>query len=93
MLAAAAVAGFCLALLLAVPAGIGPGDVKFALPLGAMLGWYGWPVLFTGTLCTFLVAGVYALVLLICHRASRKDSFAFGPSMAAGAFVAILIVS
>jgi leader peptidase (prepilin peptidase)/N-methyltransferase len=93
VLAAAALAGFYLALLIAVPAGTGPGDVKFALPLGMMLGWYGWPVLFTGTLCAFLGAGAYALVLLVGRRASRKDTFALGPFMAAGTFIAILAAS
>jgi len=93
VLAAAALAGFYLTLLIAVPTGSGPGDVKFSLPLGAMLGWYGWPVLFTGTLCTFLGAGAYALALLVGRRASRRDTFALGPFMAAGAFIAILAAS
>jgi leader peptidase (prepilin peptidase)/N-methyltransferase len=93
VLAAAALAGFYLVLLIVAPSGTGPGDVKFALPLGAMLGWYGWGVLFTGTVCTFLLAGVYALALLISHRAAAKDSFAFGPFMAAGALAAIVAAS
>lgn len=93
VLAAAALAAFYLALLIATPSGTGPGDVKFAVPLGAMLGWYGWGVLITGTVSTFLLAGVYALALLISHRASAKDSFAFGPFMAAGAAAAIIAAS
>lgn len=90
VLAGAALAGFYLILVIAVPAGMGAGDAKLALPLGTMLGWYGWPLLFSGTLCAFLGAGAYAVLLLISHRASRHDSFPFGPFMAAGAFLAIL---
>lgn len=93
VLAGAALAEFYIALLLAAPAGIGPGDAKFALSLGTMLGWYGWPELFTATLCAFVGAGAYALVLLLRQRVTGKDTFPFGPFMAAGAFVAILAAS
>jgi len=90
VLAGVALACFYLALLLVTPTGIGPGDAKLALTVGTMLGWYGWPELYVGTLCAFLAGGAYAMALLTLHRASRQDSFPFGPFMIAGAFLIIL---
>jgi leader peptidase (prepilin peptidase) / N-methyltransferase len=90
VLAGVALACFYLALLLVTPAGVGPGDAKLALTVGTMLGWYGWPELYVGTLCAFLAGGAYAMALLTLHRASRQDSFPFGPFMIAGAFLIIL---
>jgi leader peptidase (prepilin peptidase)/N-methyltransferase len=89
--AGAVLACFYLALLIALPAGIGAGDGKLALAVGTVLGWYGWPILVTGTFYAFLAAAAYALGLLVFRRASRKDRFAFGPFLLAGALVAILI--
>ena len=79
------------ALIIVIPAGIGAGDAKLGLAVGSVLGWYGWPVLLSGTFYAFLAAAAYALGLLVLRRASRKDSFAFGPFLIAGALVAILI--
>lgn len=50
-------------------------------------------ILAASTICTFLLAEVHALALLINHRASAKDSVAFGPFMAAGGLAAIMAVS
>ena len=91
VLAGVALACFYLALLLVTPAGVGPGDAKLALAVGTMLGWYGWPELFVGTFCAFLAGGTYAMALLTLRRASRQDSFPFGPFLLAGALVGILI--
>jgi leader peptidase (prepilin peptidase)/N-methyltransferase len=91
VLAGVALACFYLALLLVPPAGIGPGDAKLALAVGTMLGWYGWPELFVGTFCAFLAGGAYAMALLTLRRASRQDSFPFGPFLLAGALAGILI--
>jgi leader peptidase (prepilin peptidase)/N-methyltransferase len=77
VLAGVALACFYLALLLATPTGIGPGDAKLALTVGTMLGWYGWPELYVGTFCAFLAGGAYAMTLLTLYRASRQDSFPF----------------
>lgn len=91
VIAGAVLACFYFALLIALPAGIGAGDGKLALTVGTVLGWYGWPIMFTGTFYAFLAAAAYALGLLALRHASRKDRFAFGPFLLAGALVAILI--
>jgi len=92
VLAGAALLGFYLALTL-IPAGIGPGDAKLALPVGTMLGWYGWGALFGGTFLAFLGSGVYALGRLALDQGSRKDTFPFGPFMISGAILAAILVT
>lgn len=71
------------------PSGIGFGDVKLAGVLGLALGWLGWEELVVGWFAAFLVAGVYALVLVLARRAGRRTGIAFGPWMLIGAAIGI----
>ncbi|MCX4907977.1 A24 family peptidase [Streptomyces sp. NBC_00878] len=73
------------------PNGMGFGDVKLSLGLGAVLGWYGWGVLLLGTFAGFLFGGLYGLGLVIARRAGRKTSIPFGPFLITGAFVGLLV--
>ncbi|MEU6379987.1 A24 family peptidase [Streptomyces sp. NPDC046909] len=86
-----ALAGGYFVLFLINPAGMAFGDVKLALGLGAVLGWYGWPTLMLGTFAGFLLGGLYAGGLVAVRKAGRKTAIAFGPFMIAGAFVGVLI--
>ncbi|WP_432065168.1 prepilin peptidase [Streptomyces sp. C10-9-1] len=72
------------------PGGLGFGDVKLALPLGAALGWYGWAVLLAGAFAGFLLGALYGLGLLALRRADRRTGIPFGPFMLAGAFLGLL---
>ncbi|MFD4244178.1 prepilin peptidase [Streptomyces sp. NPDC058525] len=80
-----------LALFLIHPAGMGFGDVKLAISLGVALGWYGWGVWAAGAFLGFLYGALYGLFLLLRGSATRKDGFAFGPFMAAGALTGVLL--
>ncbi|MCX5384947.1 A24 family peptidase; A24 family peptidase; prepilin peptidase [Streptomyces sp. NBC_00083] len=73
------------------PAGLGFGDVKLALGLGVMLGWYGWPCLFSGALLGLVLGALYGLGLLLLRRADRKAAFPLGPFLIAGAFGGLLL--
>ncbi|WP_409236959.1 prepilin peptidase [Streptomyces sp. PA5.6] len=73
------------------PNGMGFGDVKLALALGAVLGWYGWGVLLIGTFAGFLLASLYGAALVVVRRASRKTAIPFGPFLIGGAFVGLLL--
>ncbi|MGK5499299.1 prepilin peptidase [Streptomyces sp. URMC 125] len=81
---------YCL-LFLANPRGLGLGDVKLAVPLGVALGWYGWGALLTGAFAGFALGAVYGMSLVAAGRAGRKDALPFGPFMAAGALVGLLL--
>ncbi|MFF9016025.1 prepilin peptidase [Streptomyces sp. NPDC014870] len=73
------------------PGGMGFGDVKLALSLGAALGWYGWGVLFAGTFAGFLLGSLYGLGLVLVRRGSRKSAIPFGPFMIGGALLGLLL--
>jgi leader peptidase (prepilin peptidase)/N-methyltransferase len=88
---ALALGGGYFVLFLVNPNGMGFGDVKLALGLGAMLGWYGWSVVFLGTFAGFLFGGLYGMGLVVVRRAGRKTSIPFGPFLIAGAYVGLLI--
>lgn len=76
---------------LLAPGAIGWGDVKLAGILGLYLGWLGAPAWWLGVLAGFVLGGLYAAVLLITRRGSRKTEIPFGPFMLAGALAGILL--
>lgn len=80
-------------LFLIQPNGMGFGDVKLALALGAALGWYGWGAVLTGAFLGFLALAVYGTALVLRGRASRSAPLAFGPFMALGALAGLLLGS
>ena len=86
-LLAALGAGIALFLLvLAYPRGMGMGDVKLALFMGAGLGLAVVPALFLG----FLAGAVPAIGLLVRYgSAARKRAIPLGPFLALGAVVAL----
>lgn len=74
---------------LAYPAGLGMGDVKLALLLGAALGWAVIAALFLGT----IAAGLVSAGLLIKEGANaRKRAIPLGPFLAGGALVVLLFL-
>ncbi|MFB7513757.1 prepilin peptidase [Streptomyces sp. NPDC056144] len=91
LLGALALGGSYLLLFLVNPAGLGFGDVKLALPLGAALGWYGWGVLFAGAFAGFLLGAVYGFGLVALRRAGRSSAIPFGPFMLVGGLLGLLL--
>ncbi|MFF4401444.1 prepilin peptidase [Streptomyces sp. NPDC001480] len=73
------------------PGAMGFGDVKLALGMGAVLGWYGWPTVMLGTFAGFLFGALYGGALVVARRAGRKTVIPFGPFLIAGAFAGVLI--
>ncbi|MFE6226534.1 prepilin peptidase [Streptomyces sp. NPDC057854] len=91
LLGAATLGGGYLALHLVNPQGLGFGDVKLAVPLGAALGWYGWGVLFTGAFLGFLLGAGYGFGRVLLGRAGRSSLIPFGPFMLAGALLGLAL--
>jgi leader peptidase (prepilin peptidase) / N-methyltransferase len=86
--AAAAAAAFAVLLLpaLVYPAGLGMGDAKLMLLLGAMLGRDVLPALVVG----FAAAAIPSLVLLA--RGQRRATLPLAPFLAVGGLVALPLV-
>jgi leader peptidase (prepilin peptidase)/N-methyltransferase len=83
---ALAASGFLLAAALAYPRGMGMGDVKLALLMGAMLGKAVTVALMLGMVAA-VVPGVY---LIVRHgQAGRKKAIPFGPFLALGSVIAL----
>jgi leader peptidase (prepilin peptidase)/N-methyltransferase len=85
-LGAVGASGFLFAAALAYPAGMGMGDVKLALLMGAALGTTVSVALMAG----MLAAMIPGLVLIAKHGAkARKMGIPFGPFLALGSVVAL----
>ena len=85
-LAALGASGFLLAAAIAYPAGMGMGDVKLALLMGAMLG----RVVPVALMLGMLLALVPSIVLLARHgAAARKMGIPFGPFLALGSVIGL----
>ncbi len=89
-IAAAACGAAFLAIALAVPKGLGLGDVRLAALLGAFLGWLGYRQMAVGFLLALLTGGVVGVALLLAKRGSRSTRLPFGPFLAGGSLAAVL---
>jgi leader peptidase (prepilin peptidase) / N-methyltransferase len=92
-LAGLAAFGGAVAAALISPGGMGFGDVKLLGFLGVLLGWFGWSVLAVGVVLGFVVGALGTLVLLALRRAGWRTEVALGPSLLAGAALALLLAA
>ena len=65
---------------------LGLGDVKLAAAIGALA---GYPVALVSLFVGIMAGGVAALFLLLTRRAGRKDTMAYGPYLALGAWLVL----
>lgn len=87
-IAAAAAGGLMFAVVLAYPAGMGLGDVKLVATMGLFLGRAVAPAI----LIALLVGSLVGLFLIARHgREARKMAIPFGPFLALGGVVALLV--
>nr|WP_020123787.1 prepilin peptidase [Streptomyces canus] len=87
------IVGACYFVLFLLGKGFGFGDVKLALALRAVLGWYGWPIVLIGTFAGYLLGALYGIALILAGRVSRATRIPFGPFLLAGAFAGLLLGS
>ena len=91
-LSVALLAGFAFLLLnLASRGGMGMGDVKLAVMLGALIAPFGWQVLVMGFIVAFVLGAIIGLILLAGKRVSRKTLIPFGPYLLVGAWASLFI--
>ncbi|MEV5630318.1 prepilin peptidase [Micromonospora tulbaghiae] len=85
--------GFAATTLLLGRRGFGLGDAKLALGAGALLGWYGWPVLVAGLVLAVTLAGLAGVVLLAARRVRWSGHLPFGPFLVLGTAAALVLVT
>lgn len=73
------------------PGGLGLGDVKLVAVLGMSLGWLGWGEVALGALLGFVIGAVVGLALVLGGRVGRRDHLPFGPFLAAGTLLTLLL--
>jgi len=66
--------------------GLGFGDVKLALFVGLVLGWWQWVIM--ATIIAFLTGSVVSVILILSRKKKLKSSLAFGPFMLWGMVIA-----
>ena len=98
LLARAAIAGAVafvafLVVHLAVPRGMGFGDVRLAGVIGFATGWLGLGHAFVGFFTAFVLGAVVGIGAMVVSGAGRKTRIPFGPFLAAGAVVTVLFGS
>lgn len=71
--------------------GIGGGDVRLAIVMGMYLGWLGASYVLVAVIVASVCAGIVALLLLVSRRATRTTRLAFGPYLALGTLVSIMV--
>ncbi|PWR11942.1 prepilin peptidase [Micromonospora sicca] len=83
--------GFAATTLLLGRRGFGLGDAKLALGVGALLGWYGWPVLLAGLVLAVALSALVALGLLAARRARWSSHLPFGPFLILATALTLLL--
>jgi leader peptidase (prepilin peptidase) / N-methyltransferase len=86
LVAAFGAALFLFVLALIWPGGMGAGDIKLALFMGAVLG----TMVIAAMFLAFLLGAIVGLVLIASKLKSRKDHIPFGPYLALGSVLALL---
>lgn len=74
-----------------MPRGLGAGDVKLALPVGAALAGAGWPVLVLGTVVAAVLGAGLAGVAVATGRAGRGTGLPHGPVLLAAALLVVSV--
>lgn len=67
--------------------GIGFGDVKFAIPMGIIL---GFPKVIVGFFLSFVIGGVLGIVLLLSRQKKFGQTVPFGPFLIAGLLISLV---
>ena len=74
----------------AVPRGMGFGDVRLAGVIGVAAGWLGFGPLFVAFLAAFVLGAAIGVVAMAVSGAGRKTRIPFGPFLALGAVIAVV---
>lgn len=88
LMACVMVALFFLVGILLIRGGLGMGDIKLILVMCLFQGFYG---VASALFCALFVAFVYAIVVLITKKKSKKDAVAFAPAILLGTMLSVFL--
>lgn len=71
--------------------GLGDGDVRVSPLIGMFAGWLGLPAVVDALLLGFASGAVCGLTLVILRRAGRRTALPFGPFLALGTMLAVVV--
>ena len=91
LVGAASALAFFLAVHLASPRSMGFGDVRLAGLIGLHLGWLGLIEVPIGLFLGFLLGAAAGIAAIVAGRAAWGRRIPFGPFMAAGALIAVVV--
>ncbi|MGH2370300.1 MAG: prepilin peptidase [Chloroflexota bacterium] len=91
LLGAGLAGGVLLAIHLIAPGGMGFGDVRLGVLVGLVLGWLSLGTVAVGVFLAFLLAAAFGVGLRRLRGPSSDRHVPFGPYLAAGAVVAVLL--
>jgi leader peptidase (prepilin peptidase) / N-methyltransferase len=75
------------------PRSMGFGDVRLAVVLGAVLGWYGLGVVLWGVFLGNVLAAIAGVAVGLARHRVRDVKIAFGPPLIAGALLVVLVAA
>lgn len=73
------------------PKGMGLGDVKYAIPLGITLGYFGIGTVIVGYFLALFVGVFWGIVLMAKQGFKRRAAMPFGPGLVIGGLTALLV--
>ena len=73
--------------------GYGGGDAKLGGLLAMPLAWHSWGLCLIGLWAGVLMASLSGVALFMTRRINRRDRFAAGPGLMAGAFLVLLMAT
>jgi leader peptidase (prepilin peptidase)/N-methyltransferase len=73
--------------------GLGDGDVRLSPLLGAYLCWFGPAEVIGGLYLSFVLGAIVGVSLMVCSAADRKTALPFGPFLAAGTLLVLVLPS
>lgn len=73
---------------LLVKGGIGMGDIKLMLVMCLFQGFYG---VISSLFCSLFAAFIYAIIVLLTRKKTRKDTIAFAPAILVGTILSVFL--
>jgi leader peptidase (prepilin peptidase)/N-methyltransferase len=86
-------AAFYLTIAIISRGGMGMGDVKLSVSIGALSGFFGIHTILASTFSAFILGSAVGMLLMLFGKAGRKTALPFGPFMIVGQLIALILAA